>query len=135
MEDINKGKWTWKSNKWWLTLIIFWLLSILGSFTVDKNVGGGFIIFMMVIIIIYSVTEDIRWNKTWKKVLWVLGMWLFHGAILMLISTFLFSFINYNYFRGGLEKEIFRITYIINATPIILWSMRKSKKFVKKEID
>jgi hypothetical protein len=128
----NDVYWQWKPKKWWLTLISFWFISLLGSFNVDKSIGGGFIIFMMIIIVIYSVIDDIRWNKKREKIMWVVGMWVFHGAILMPLSTYFFFLINYKYFDGQLGKEIFRLTYIINATPIIIWSMKKSKKFVKK---
>lgn len=134
MKKINKKNWIWKPKKWWITLLIFWFLSLLGSFTVKETVGGGFIIFMMLIIVIYSVIEDIRWDKNWKKILWVLGMWLFHGAILMFLSTFLFAVINFRYFDGKLGVEIFRLTYIISATPIILYSMSKSKKFMQRDV-
>jgi len=128
----NDMYWQWKPRKWWLSLILFWFLSLLGSFSANESTGGGFIIFMMIIIITYSVIDDIRWDKKRKKIMWVVGMWIFHGAILMPLSTYLFFLINSKYFDGQLGVEIFRITYIINATPIIIWSMKKSRKFVKE---
>lgn len=121
----NNYEWKWKPKKWWITLIIFWFLSVTTTGFVPPDNVSGLIKLYTLIIIIYAVTDDIRWESNYKKTLWVLGMWVLQSFLLM-PATFTVGRLVHSLGRVIFDRAI----NITASLPVLIWSMRKSKKFM-----
>lgn len=126
-DSSNKAYWKWKPKRWWIGLIIFWLVSTIGAGVIARaggilSIESGFIIMIMLIFSIFAAFTDRGW-KIPIRILWVIGVWIIHaflvipaGLIAVLIS------------KPHLAE---RAASLLAAFPLVIWAMRRSKFFVE----
>lgn len=127
VDEINV-EWKWKPKKWWITLILFWFLSVTTTELVSPQNVSGLIKLYTLIIVVYAVIDDIRWESNLKKTFWVLGMWILQSLLLM-PATFTVGMLVHSLGRVIFDRAI----NITASLPVLIWSMRKSRRFMKKE--
>ena len=111
---------------------MFFGIAIINSLlSLNQDTGGGLTILGLLIILIYAVSDDIRWEKLWKKILWVFGMWITYNLLIMVLIFTIGRIISPLIFLGGRASFIL-IIYPLAGLPLLLYSMKKSKKFMKK---
>ena len=120
----------WKPKRWWIALIIFWLISTVGAGIIARTGGndsmeGGFIILTMLIFAIFAAITDKSWN-IYKRTIWVIGIWIIHALLIIpagLIATLISK-----------PHLIERTTSLFAAIPLVIWAMRRSKFFIEQDI-
>ena len=121
----------WRPKRWWIALIIFWLVSTTGAGIIDRaegndELGSGFIILIMLLFAIFAAITDKGWN-IYKRIIWVPGVWILH--IFLTIPASLITF-----FIPPPPYLADRSAYLIAAIPLVICSMRRSKFFIKQDI-
>lgn len=130
--DNMTKKYKWKGNKWLKTLIIFWITSIIGTIFLPKDSSTGFIIFVSLIIIGYSIKSDFKREKILNKIIGVIGYYLLYSlfiALIMFILIILSSLFNVEYTRYILINGGIQAIAILTGTPILILSMKNSRSF------
>ncbi|MBU2541344.1 MAG: hypothetical protein KJ593_05550 [Candidatus Omnitrophica bacterium] len=127
MEKSNKTNWKWKPKRWWLGLIVFWLISTVGAGIIARSGGSyshesGFTILIMLIFAILAACTDRGWSIP-KRIFWIIGIWIIH-AFLMIPASLIAVLISKPYLAE-------RTTSLLAAFPLVIWAMHRSKFFVK----
>ncbi len=142
-EDENGGKiqgkypekevknWKWKPKRWWIGLIIFWLISTIGAGVIARSGGSygdesGFIIMTMLIFAIWAACTDRSWSIP-KRIIWVFGVWIVQ-AILTIPVAFIVVIL---FFDVSSPRLIDRGVTLFAAFPLVFWAMRRSTFFVE----
>ena len=124
-----KTNWKWKPNRWWIGLIIFCFISIIGAGVIARIYGqeseSGFIIMTMMIFAIWAACTDRGWSIP-MRIVWVVGVWIFH-ALLSFPSAFIVVLL-VSSVRPDLSH---RGTALFAALPLVVWAMSRSKYFVE----
>ena len=124
----NKITEKWKPKRWWIALVVFWLISAVGSGIIARTGGNnsnesGFIILTMLIFAIFAAITDKSWD-IYKRIIWIIGIWIIH-AFLMIPALLIATLISKPHL-------VVRTTSLLAAIPLIIWSMRRSKFFIEQ---
>lgn len=122
-----KTNWKWKPNRWWIGLIIFYFISVVGAGVIARIYGqeSGFIIMTMMIFTIWAACTDRGWSIP-IRIVWVIGIWFIHAMLSPPIAFILFPlahFVGLNLVDRGIS--------LFAALPLIIWAMSRSKYFVE----
>lgn len=128
MQNDHKVNWKWKPKRWWIALVIFWLVSTTWAGIIARTGGSesmenSAIILTMLIFAIGCTCADRSWSII-KRVFWVIGLWIMH-AILIIPAIFVAGIIS-------TKPHLFeRMVSLLAAIPLVIWTMRRSKFFVE----
>jgi hypothetical protein len=137
MSEIKKNietKWKWKPKRWWIGLIIFWLISTVGAGIIARNGGSseqesGFIIMIMLAFAIWAACTDRGWSIP-TRIVWIVSIWIIHALliipILFTIGTLVYSVS---------PHLVNRSTSLFAAFPLVIWAMSRSRFFVELVIE
>ena len=126
--------WKWRGIRWLIGYLVFWLVAGGGagiiarssSPEIQEGASSGFATFIVFIFLIWCVVKD-RGNKTTlQKVGWVVGLWLAH-AIVSVIVTFTLA-------EAGIGDtgNLQRMSNMIAGYIILYFAMRRSTVFVEQ---
>jgi len=132
-EKTDKINWKWRPKRWWIGLILFWLISTVGAGIIARTGNSptysqesGFIILVMLIFAIFAVCTDRGWNIA-IRIVWVIGVWIIQ-ALLQLPASLIAVLIS----KPHLVE---RVASLLAAFPLVIWAMRRSKFFVESIVD
>jgi len=122
-----KTNWKWKPYRWWIWLIIFYFISVIGSGIIARiyEQESGFIIMTMMIFAIWAACTDRGWSIP-IRILWVFGIWIIHTLLSLSIALILLP-LAYSVRPHLVDRGI----SLFAALPLVVWAMSRSKYFVK----
>jgi len=123
----TKTYWKWKPYRWWIWLIIFCFISIIGAGVIARIYGqeSGFIIMTMMIFAIWAACTDRGWSIP-MCIVWVIGIWVIH-ALLSVPIAFILLVPAYSVEPHLVDRGI----SLFAALPLVVWAMYRSKYFVE----
>jgi len=127
--------WKWKPVRWWIALIVFWLISTIGAGILVRVYGSyegdsAFIGLVMLIFACFSAFTD-RGSSIATRIVWVVGIFVIHNLLSPYISVPIAIFLLYTSARPELAN---RGASLLVAFPLVVWALRRSKFFVEPEI-
>lgn len=132
---IEGTTWKWKPVRWWVALIGFWLISIIGAGIVVRVYGSyegdsAFIGLVMLIFACFSAFTD-RGSSIATRIVWVVGIFVIHSLLSPYVSVPIAIFLYYASARAELAN---RGASFLVALPLVIWALRRSKFFVEPRI-
>jgi len=139
MED--KLQWQWRPKRWWIGLLIFWLIAGGGAGIMARGGSGStspaFVTAAMLLFIIFASFTDYRGWSVLTRIGWAFGLLLMHAPVSFTFSLiFLFVAVSVgakplidnpaNPFLLDTAANLFA------ASPFVIWAMRRSKSFVEQ---
>jgi hypothetical protein len=123
----TKTYWKWKPNRWWLGLIVFCFISIIGAGVIARIYGqeSGFTIMTMMIFAIWAACTDRGWSIP-IRIVWIFGIWIIHTLLSLPIAFMLLPFAH----SVG-PHLVDRGISLFAALPLVVWAMSRSKYFIE----
>jgi len=132
--------WEWRPRRWWIGLLIFWLIAGGGAGVMARSGVPGveptspaFITAVTVIFVIWAATTDRGGWGVPVRIGWVIGLWLLHAVLSVALSLIL----GYLITSAGINNPenpdmLARAGNLYAAFPIVIWAMRRSRVFVRE---
>jgi hypothetical protein len=123
---MSDNKYKFRKKRFWISLIVFLLISIIGGLFLEaarEGLSGGFIVLIMLIYALFAAFTDRGW-KIYIRILWVIGIWIMQAILLIPVI-----------FTAGYLLALFGLanlgTPILAALPFVIWAMYRSKFFTE----
>ena len=120
--------WQWRPKRWIVTLIIVTIILVVGTMTIqflpteykgESDLIYNFNVAVLLLFALWSVFSEREW-PIWKRVLWIIALWLVHGFMQLVLPIALI----------GPIKELFNSASVASLI-LIVFAMRRSNFFVE----
>ena len=134
-ENKKEIQWTWKPKRWWVSLVGFCFVSIVGGglVAITKSFHGldetAFIIVIMMGYAISSICNERKNSSIVWRIVWIFGVWIVHAVLAVIIALFIIVIPGLSNRLNDYELNV--ITTTLAAIPFVIWAMRRWTYFVE----